>query len=57
MHSNSSIRFTCLFLAIVSALNANAQSDPVDTDRVNIVFAFADDLGRYASAYADPDDP
>ncbi len=26
-------------------------------DRPNIVFAFADDLGKYASAYADPDRP
>ncbi|NRB75556.1 MAG: hypothetical protein HRU46_14435, partial [Verrucomicrobiales bacterium] len=26
-------------------------------DRPNILFFFADDWGRYASAYADPDQP
>jgi arylsulfatase A-like enzyme len=31
--------------------------DKAASDRPNIVFAFADDLGRYASAYREPDRP
>ena len=42
-----SLAALCLF-TILSAVPAHAQKDK----RPNILFAFADDWGRYASAYA-----
>ena len=39
-------------LVLVWLLNASSLSTAADSKRPNIVFAFADDWGRYASAYA-----
>lgn len=48
------LRFSALALLLVPAFSL-AQDLPVD--RPNVVFLFADDWGRYASAYAEPDRP
>jgi len=44
-------------IASSSFLPASAESSVKSPTQYNIVFAFADDLGRYASAYANPDHP
>lgn len=49
-----------VFWLAVSPHQSLSAQDTADTDtapKFNIVFAFADDLGRYASAYADPSRP
>lgn len=43
-----------LFLGILALSISTVQAAP---ERPNILFFFADDWGRYASIYADPDDP
>ncbi|MEM1356006.1 MAG: sulfatase [Planctomycetota bacterium] len=53
---------SCLAFMLLSlpALLVTAQApnqDAAADDRPNIVFLFADDLGRYASAYREPDRP
>lgn len=45
-------RFSILILALCVALVATGNLLAADGERLNIVFCFADDWGRYASAYA-----
>ena len=52
----ASLAFWLVFSSIHS-LSAQEAAEFNDAPKFNIVFAFADDLGRYASAYADPSRP
>ena len=47
-------RLGVILVAGLSVLCARANTTETSPRQPNIVFAFADDLGRYASAYADP---
>lgn len=46
-----------IVVVFISVQPVRAETSDLDSPRYNIVFAFADDLGRYASIYADPDRP
>ena len=48
-------RFLCLWLGV--CLSGPASLWAADAKRPNILFAFADDWGRYAGAYAQLDGP
>ncbi len=56
---HASTVFPSLIILYLLALSSSwaLGASPAGGDSPNIVLAFADDLGRYASAYADPDHP
>ncbi|MEM1224715.1 MAG: sulfatase [Planctomycetota bacterium] len=51
------IRLIWGLVLIVVSRGAILSADAPNSNQINIVLAFADDLGRYASVYADPTDP
>lgn len=54
-----SVLFTVVITSVLmlTCVPVSAESNDVTRTKINIVFAFADDLGRYASVYADPNHP